>query len=48
MILAERYTSQLSECFQQTNETNVVLHDVGIFYWQISVFKWNFGPICGL
>ena len=30
------------------NETNVVLQDVGTFYWQISAFKCNFGPICGL
>ena len=30
------------------NETNVFLQDVGTFYWQISAFKWNFGPICGL
>ena len=30
------------------NETNVVLKEVGTFYLQISAFKCNFGPICGL
>ena len=32
----------------RNNETNVVLQDVGTFYWQISAFKCNFGPIGGL
>ena len=33
---------------KDTNETNIVLQDIGTFYWQISAFKCNFGPICGL
>ena len=39
---------QKRQLFQAGNETNVVLQDVGTFYWQISAFKCHFGPICGL
>ena len=37
-----------TQLFTTLNETNIVLQDVGTFYWQISAFKCNFGPICGL
>ena len=30
------------------NETNIVLQDVGTFYWQISAFKCNFDQFVGL
>ena len=37
-----------SHASQGAKRDNVVLQDVGTFYWQISAFKCNFGPICGL
>ena len=39
---------KLQSTEQLQNETNVVLHDVGTYFWQISAFKRNFRPICGL
>ena len=37
-----------SPMIKVSNKTNVVLQDVGSFFWQISVFKWNFRPMYGL
>ena len=46
--VCDECTKNHKEVNQPLNSIMRMLQDVGTYFWQISAFKCNFGPICGL